>query len=287
MTTQELLSQSRSELKDTGQLRYKEGTTTSAGAADGSTLVSTSLGGADDAWNQAEVRITSGDNSGQRRQIGDYVSSTGTISLVENFTHQVANSVTFEIGEKGFISDHQLIEWFTEAQDKLVVILAEDAFPGHSKRLSVAGTGGTSAALPTDLTGAPSTLQFKDNSGNEYDVTVLPPSEHDRFREDAFMGSALSDMVAIFQNGKISYRPTNNGTLLLPIVPKFNPVTFSGGSQLPTYLHQLQITWAVYKGWKVRERLDQANAAKTDFIDLVNAINAKYGNNVKLTKVED
>ena len=259
MTVREMLSRSRSELKNVGRLRYKTGTTTSAGATDGSTIVSTGIGGVDDAWNRAEARITSGDNSGERREIGDF--ATSTLTLVENFSFQVANSVTFEIGEGGFISDHELIELFTEAQDKLITYLVDDAFPAHSKRLEVAGTAGVSAALPSDLAGPPKSLKFRDTSSVVRDVVILPVGEEDRLTSDAYLGSSLDDMAAIFQNGVIEYAPANNGTLLLPVVPRFDSVSFSGGSKLPSYLHPLQIEWATYKGWQKAERLDLAVAA--------------------------
>lgn len=281
MTIREMLSLARSGLGQVGRLRYKTGTTTGAGAATGTTFVSSSFGGVDDAWNEAEIRITSGDNSGQRREIGDWVNSGGTGTVVESFTHLVATSVTFEVGEKGFISDHELLELFTEAQDEIIIQVVPDAFPGHTTVLEVAGTAGLSAALPANLAGPPKSLGFRDASSNEYDVVLLPPGERDRFAEDAFLGSTLNDMVAIFENGKIRYRPVNNGTLLLPVVPKFDSVTFSGGSKLPSYMHHLQTKYAIWKGYRKKQQTGLATEAKTDFYDSVNAINSQHGNITK------
>ena len=57
MTIREMLASARSGLKSVGRLRYQTGTTTDAAAADGSTLIDTSLQEADDAFNEMEAHI--------------------------------------------------------------------------------------------------------------------------------------------------------------------------------------------------------------------------------------
>ena len=278
MTVSEMLSLTRGQLRDAGRLRYKTGTAT-GGAADGTT-VTHGLGGVTDGWNEMEIKMTGGNNNGQRRGVGD---STSTVfTLFEPFLFQVSTDA-FEIGERGFISDHELIELFTVAQDVLINMIVTDAFPAHTDTIEVAGVAGVSAALPDTLAGPPDALAFKDTSGNVYDVTVLPPGEQDRFRNDSFMGSTLEDMVAIFKNGKISYRPINNGTLLLEVLPKFASVDFTTGNLFPAYLHHLQITYAVSQAWKKKERLDMAQQYLNEFTTEVNAINRKYGVVIKRT----
>lgn len=283
-----MLSLANSELKQGTKRRYKTGTTDGAGAADGKTLVASALGGVDDSVNEMQIKLTNGAISGERRLIGDYVASSGTITVVDAFSAQVATSVTFEIGEAGVVSDHDLIDYFTEAQDRLIMHLVADAFPAHIKRIEVITTSGVSAALPANLAGPPKSLQFRDASSNEYDVSLLAPSEKDRFKDDAFVGGSLTDMVAMWENGVILVRPTTpDGTLLLNVVPKFDAVTFAGGSKLPSYLHPLQVTWAVYKGWFAKQRLDLGNVAKQSFFDAVNAINRQYTNTTKQTVTEE
>lgn len=74
------------------------GTTTSAGAAGGTTVVSTALYRfADDEINNWWVLVTSGTYAGQSREITDFVSSTGTITVTQAFGGQIATSVTFEV----------------------------------------------------------------------------------------------------------------------------------------------------------------------------------------------
>lgn len=74
------------------------GTTTSAGAAGGTTLLdATNLYQADDYWNTGQIVITSGTYIGQVRRISDFTSSTGTVTVSSAFGGQIAASVTFEI----------------------------------------------------------------------------------------------------------------------------------------------------------------------------------------------
>ena len=80
-------------------------TTTSAGNAGGTTLISTALpdedfGGDNEAFNSFWVLITSGTNSGEIRRVArtsGYVASSGTLTVTRAFTAQVASSVTFEL----------------------------------------------------------------------------------------------------------------------------------------------------------------------------------------------
>lgn len=281
MTIREMLSLSQIELGQDEKTRYKTGTTTSNGAADGTTLVANALGGVDDGFNEAEVRITSGNALEERRLIGDYVASTGTITVLERFSHQILSAVTFEVGEAGFVSDHQLLKWFTTAQDVLINLLVSDALPNKTKEFQVAATVGLSAAMPTDLVGAPISVAFKDSAGAIYDVTVIPSSQQDRFRESVIQGQSLDDMIAVFKNGVIEYRPNNNGTLLLEGAQKLANVTFAGGSQLPDYLHHLQVKYAVIQGWNVKERSELAQIVQNEFNSEVSAINSKYVNKTK------
>jgi hypothetical protein len=286
MTVKEMLASAREELGEIGRLRYGSGTADSDGATDGTTLIDSAFAGVADGWNNAQVRITSGDALGERRDVADFAS--GTITVTEPFSVRILDGVTFEVGERGYITDHALIDFFTQAQDRLIYLLPASAFPGHLDTLEVSAASGVSSALPANLAGAPSTVRFKSVAGIEYDAVILPASEHDRFREDTWLGSSLDDLVAIFDNGVIKYKPSStSGTFLLPVVPKFDAVTFADGSPFPTYLHHILVEWAIYKGWRTRQQPQLAAMAKQDFVDSVNAINQKYGNKVKLDIPEE
>jgi len=285
MTVREMIALAQIELGQTEKSRFKTGIATSAGAADGTTIVASAFGGVDDGWNEAEVRITSGDALEERRKIGDYVTSGGTITLVEGFSHQIASSVTFEVGEAGLVSAHQLLKWFSESQAVLTNLLLPDAIPSKTKEFSVAATAGVSAAMPTDLVGAPINVAFKDAVTSKiHDVALFPPTKQDIFNESVFQGQDNDDMIAVFKDGVIHYRPNSNGTLMLEGQQKLADITLSGGSNLPSYLHHLQVKYAVIMGWNVKNRADSAQIIQTQFTNEISAINAKYLDQTKRSK---
>src|SRR3990172_186798 len=75
-------------------------TTTSAGNAGGTTVVSTSLqdlpgGNDDDAFENWYVHITSGTDIGAVRRVSAYAQSTSTLTVSRLFSAQIASAVTF------------------------------------------------------------------------------------------------------------------------------------------------------------------------------------------------
>ena len=74
-------------------------TTTSAGAADGTTVVSSDLSGNRqvDEYRDKWLLLTSGGSSGQFRRISNFAAGTGTFTVDRAFSAQVTTSVTFEI----------------------------------------------------------------------------------------------------------------------------------------------------------------------------------------------
>lgn len=72
--------------------------TSGAGNVGGTTVVDASLGGmGNDRLEDWWVQIRSGTNDGEARQVSDFVSSGGTITVREAFTAQVGAGVTFEL----------------------------------------------------------------------------------------------------------------------------------------------------------------------------------------------
>lgn len=77
---------------------WLNGTTSSAGAAGGTTFVMAGLSNyGDDFFKDQWALLTSGGSSGEWRQITAYASSTGTFTVAPAFSAQVASSVTFEL----------------------------------------------------------------------------------------------------------------------------------------------------------------------------------------------
>lgn len=73
-------------------------TSTSAGAAGGTTIVDTALQGyEDDTFLNWWAMCTSGTNSGEVRRVSSFTSSSGTVTVGTAFGAQVATSVTYEL----------------------------------------------------------------------------------------------------------------------------------------------------------------------------------------------
>lgn len=79
--------------------RVRKGTATSNGAANGTTLIDSSIGGSDDDLNgRYIVRILSGAAKGQEKLVVDYVASSGTVTLENNgFSGQISTGDEYEL----------------------------------------------------------------------------------------------------------------------------------------------------------------------------------------------
>lgn len=77
---------------------YDFGTTTSAGNAGGTTLVASAyIGDETDLHVNKWILITSGSNNGEFRQVSAFTNASGTFTVRNAFTAQVASAVTFQI----------------------------------------------------------------------------------------------------------------------------------------------------------------------------------------------
>ena len=74
-----------------------EGTTSGAGAVDGTTAVDSTLLGTDDYYNGNLLTITGGALIGESRTITDYVGASGTITVSPAFSAQVGGTIAYRI----------------------------------------------------------------------------------------------------------------------------------------------------------------------------------------------
>lgn len=270
MTIREMLDLFRSGIKETQRLRYKVGTTDSDGATDGTTIVDSDFGAVDDAYNNAEVRITSGDANGQRRKIGDYVGSTGAIAVIQAFTDRIASGVTFEVGERGFVSDHQAIELFTDGQNDLLDKLPVGALKKIETNVLDTGSGGL-VDIPANIIGLPHDVLIDSKS-----VIMFEAHEEDRFDRTSYLGTT-DEPIGIWQNGQLKYKPTSETAILFKVIAIQANTSFASGSPMPAYLHHLQVKYAIARGWLIKQKLDLHKIHKGEYDDLVKIISTKYG----------
>ena len=283
MTTPEIILQVNAQLGQRGRNRFFTGTTTGAGNAAGTTFVSTGLTGVDDAYNEMEFKITSGDLDGQIGRIGDWVNSTNTGSLIEPMETQIPSGVTFEIGEKGVVSDIDIIDYINNAQENLATHLVPDVFAADLIDLEIAMSAGVaSAVLPDTYAGVPNKGYFKTGSSVNYDIEIIPIDRKNMIRRNPFKGQTVKDIVVWFQNQKAYMAPGLTGTLVFPVVPNFTDVSYSVASTMPSFVHYLLVIYAVWHGWEQKRDFAKAADKKTEYYAEIEGINNRYANNAKL-----
>lgn len=98
---QTLMGKLRRNLGQAG-VRFISGTTSAAGAANGSYFEMAGIAGNNDAWNGMEAMLTSGTFVDEARFVEDFVASSGRFYFTNNpFPGQIASGTRFECYEKG------------------------------------------------------------------------------------------------------------------------------------------------------------------------------------------
>lgn len=151
--------------------------TTSSGNAGGTTAVFSSLVGyGDDYFKDWWVLQTSGANAGEWRRVESFTDSSGTVTVVNAFTAQVASGVTFELHK--FRPDH-----YTFALNEGSV----QAYPAVCRPI-------TGFALAGDRDWYPTPRNMRDIVRVLYDADA--PQESDTFTRDDSTSTAGSDYTA-------------------------------------------------------------------------------------------
>lgn len=275
MTTKQMMQRVRAAWHEQLQGFYIAGTTTSAGSV--TTFVASALSPlADDFLNEKEIIITSGDNAGVRRKIADWVSSTFTGTLLEQFPYTVGSGVTFEIGEAGFWSDQDIVAWLNDGAYQAIQLLANEALWDYLKSASTAGAEVASqnygrATMPSDCVKPPFSVWI-----NGRTAKILNPDQKTRFDRDDYIGEAiLLEGRPVSGNVQILYKPADPATVLFQYAPAPEAFDFDTQTTLPARLHPILIDWAIKRGWEAKERLDLAAQAEKNFVTKINAANVE------------
>ncbi len=101
--------------------------TTSGGAADGTTVISTNATGVDDSMIGAYLKPLDGDAQGEERLIIDFTASTSTFTVSPAFSVPVATSKTIALFERGKFSDLELEKNLLQAE----YTIAQTLDPNH------------------------------------------------------------------------------------------------------------------------------------------------------------
>lgn len=275
MTTLQMMQRVRSAWHEELQGFYITGTTNAAGSV--TTFVASALAGlADDFLNEKEILITSGQNAGLRRDIADWVSSTFTGTLLEQFPYAVSSGVLFEIGEHGFWSDQEIIAWLNDAAQEVIRALAGEALWDYLKTASTTGNMVVSqvygrALLPSDCVKPPSAVWINGKAAR-----VLGPEQKTRFDRDPYIGAAvLLEGRPELGNVQVLYKPYEDAQITWQYAKAAAAFDIDEQTTLPARLHTILVDWAIKRGWEKTERLDLANQAEKNFVAKINTTNAE------------
>jgi hypothetical protein len=217
-----LLGMVRSNLLESGA-RYKKTTATSAGAADGTTIVSTNLSENDDAWNTMDCLLLDGAMAGIDRESQDFTESSTTLSFANNaFPDQVANGVAFELTEKAIWKGTDLKKYIEQAANWFLR-QAKDLNANYTVQESASSLSGV-ASLPDNV------LKFVAPivtvNGNV--AAIIPPEEMQQFDDDPFIDDTNGDPIGFFDGrssasanvGQFKHKPATNATCVFRFVPR-------------------------------------------------------------------
>lgn len=218
-----ILGKVRSTLLEAG-VRYKRTTATSAGAADGTTIVSTNLAELNDAWNNMDCTIITGQAAlnGLKKVVEDFTASSDTLTFTNNvWPVQVANSVTFELTEKGIWAADDLRK-FMEMAANWFLRRAFDLNVNFTVQEDISGTSGI-ASLPANV------MKFVEPivKINDIVAAIISPDRAAVFDDDAFIDATNGDFIAYFWGrasssanvGQLIYKPATNQTCTFNFVP--------------------------------------------------------------------
>lgn len=273
MTTLEMIRRIRSAWHEELQGFYTTGTTSADGTA--STFICYALSAlADDFLNEKEICITSGLNSGLRREIVDWSAGTFTGMVLEQFPYAVADGVKFEIGERGFWSDQEIIAWLNDAAAETVRLLSNEALwdylkNGTTQGFMVASQSYGRAALPDDCVKIPKAVWI--------DGRIAPFVDTDqktRFDRDPYIGEAV--ILEGRPSGgsvQIIYKPYKDATITFLYAPM--PAAFDTviETTLPVRVHPILVDLAIRDGWKKAERIDLATKAEEKALRQIGVLN--------------
>ncbi|MFQ5628102.1 MAG: hypothetical protein ACE5I1_05020 [bacterium] len=237
---QTILNNVRRNLAQEG-FRFYKGTTTSAGATDGTSIVDSNLTGIADAWNHCQAALLDGSFGEMSPQdVEDYTLSPNTLLFTNNpFPYQVASGVAYELYDGGNFSSWNLRNFILDAARWVLKRAPLGELRNYELEYPVAGSLGANhglIALPTGILAhqgryAPFTRAIRIQDGDypfqlvdqkrwwfveqDLDAGVLPVTGEMRF-VGYYSGRAASSDSA----GQIVYLPKVSETFLFTALPE-------------------------------------------------------------------
>lgn len=257
--------------------RYLRFTATSDGAADGSTIISTSLYGQNDAWNGVEVEVLSGTLEGQSRIAEDFTNSTDTLDFSNNkFPSQVATGISCELYESKIWSGKQIRNRLIQAINTLAGLIPKAMLKDYIVKESVGSIGGL-ADPPA------SCIDLHAVYINDKPAIPVPVERMERLisGRDAFAApTTTTRYFYLFEgkdstNGQLRHFPATNTTVAYHKVPYMSAFESAGSTYFPTEFHSAASAYAAYLSYLANRDLDFAEGYKKLAFEKLQALGIK------------
>lgn len=254
-TLEILMRNVRRNLKEHRNLRYQRFTTTSAGAAAGTTAISTELDDLDDTWNGCVATILNGNEEGQSRIVEDFTASTDTLAFTNNpFKVQVGSGVIMELTEGGIWSGQDLKQALVDAINELAGALPKAVLRNYIVKETVGSVNGI-AAPPQNA------IDLHHVEINSKPAIPVPPREMNRMisGQDAFLNPTTSNRYLYLWEGKdndqgqLRHAPAVNASVVYHKVPLMTEFDENGATLWPKELHQAAEILATANLWLINE----------------------------------
>lgn len=247
----------RQALNETKKLRYKRTTTTSIGAAAGTSLISTNLDELADHWNGVTCVLLDGNAEGAERTAEDFTASPGTLLFTNNpFPIQVAAGTTFELHEKGTWSGRDLKQWLIDSINLLAGVLPKALLRSYLRpaTLTTASDGTVSLAdLPM--------IDIHYIAINSKPAVELPPERISRTLSgnDTFLSSSNTGRYFYYFRGKetnvaeLVIAPAIETTVKIHHVPLMTAFESDGSTYFPSEFFDGVVMDTVATAWEHNE----------------------------------
>ena len=257
--------------------RYLRFTTTSDGAANGSTIISTDLYGQDDVWNGTEIEILSGTLEGQSRIAEDFTNSTDTLDFSNNkFPQQIASGVSCELYESKIWSGKQIRNRLIQAINTLAGIIPKAMLKDYIVKETVGSVGGV-ADPPA------SCIDLHAIYINSLPAVPVPVERMERLisGRDAFASpTTTTRYFYTFEgkdstNGQLRHFPAVNASIAYHKIPYMSAFESNGSTYFPVEFHSVVAAYAAYLSYLANRDLDFAASYKNLVFEKLQALGIK------------
>jgi hypothetical protein len=191
----DLLRKTRHYISERKKLRYLRTTTTSAGSATGTTVISTNINEIANFWRNAECAVLDSDLDPIR--IVETSSAAGQLDFSGDnaFPYQIGSGVTIELGEVGSFSNQSLKVFLIDSINFLAGVLPKAVLRDYIIMETVSSSGGV-ADPPTNM------IDIHFIVINDLPTSEIPPEERSQMSRDAYLESVTPDRFLYYWRGK-------------------------------------------------------------------------------------